>query len=411
MTKTVISVIVPVYNAKNFLNRCVASICQQTYKDLEIILVDDGSTDGSGMLCDVLASGDERIRVVHKQNGGQQDARSAGIRIAQGEYIAFVDADDFIAPTMYEDLLRKIGDYDFISSGTFHCDESGIVLRKWTDSLEEDVYKTPEKLDYFFDNLILYKNRNEGKSVCGVGNGMVSKLFKTAIVKIMYEKVNKQIRMGEDLLFVISYILNAKTFVISHSCYYYACNNIFSVSHTCYPHYLAERDRYYYAFHDAFKGHYKEESLTMQFESRFLAELFDEIPRYLFAGQDKSSFAFQYVLPSIKKICGKKIVLFGAGKVGKSYCEQLIIQDIAKIILWVDNAMVTSAIDSIEIKKPACILETSFDYVIIAVANSATAIAIKKQLITMGINQNKIIWERPLNIFERVLKFQEYRRI
>lgn len=103
-----ISVIVPVYNIQGYLERCVRSICAQTYKDLEIILVDDGSTDGSGEICDRLAKEDNRIRVFHKENGGSSSARNLGIREAMGEYLGFIDSDDYIEPDMYELLADGI---------------------------------------------------------------------------------------------------------------------------------------------------------------------------------------------------------------------------------------------------------------------------------------------------------------
>lgn len=103
-----ISVIVPVYNVEKYLKRCVQSIIQQTYGELEIILVDDGSTDSSAELCEKLKSRDERIVVIHKKNGGLSSARNAGLDIAHGEYIGFVDSDDWIEPDMYESLLRSI---------------------------------------------------------------------------------------------------------------------------------------------------------------------------------------------------------------------------------------------------------------------------------------------------------------
>lgn len=106
-----ISVIVPVYNTSRYLKRCVQSICNQTYKNLEIIVIDDGSTDGSGAQCDCLAEQDERIIIFHKENGGLSDARNYGIERAQGGYIGFVDSDDYIEPTMYELLLRKCIEY------------------------------------------------------------------------------------------------------------------------------------------------------------------------------------------------------------------------------------------------------------------------------------------------------------
>lgn len=97
-----ISVIVPVYNMERYLERCVNSIIQQTYKNLEIILVDDGSTDASPQMCDAYARKDSRIKVIHKTNGGLSDARNAGLAIAMGEYIGYVDSDDWIEPQMYQ---------------------------------------------------------------------------------------------------------------------------------------------------------------------------------------------------------------------------------------------------------------------------------------------------------------------
>ena len=111
MEKFRISVIVPVYNIKEYLERCVHSICVQTYKNLEIILVDDGSTDGSGELCEQLAKADDRIRVFHKKNGGSSSARNLGIREARGEYLGFIDSDDYIEPDMYELLADGIVRY------------------------------------------------------------------------------------------------------------------------------------------------------------------------------------------------------------------------------------------------------------------------------------------------------------
>ena len=107
-----ISIIVPVYNVENYLPRCVDSILAQTYRNLEIILVDDGTRDASDKICDAYAARDSRIRVIHKENGGLSSARNAGIEIARGEYLGFVDSDDWIEPEMYELLLEKALQYD-----------------------------------------------------------------------------------------------------------------------------------------------------------------------------------------------------------------------------------------------------------------------------------------------------------
>ncbi len=99
-----ISVIVPIYKVEKYLAQCVESILAQTHKELEIILVDDGSPDGCGAMCDDYAKRDSRVKVIHKENGGLSDARNAGLAVCTGDYIGFVDSDDYIAPDMYETL-------------------------------------------------------------------------------------------------------------------------------------------------------------------------------------------------------------------------------------------------------------------------------------------------------------------
>ena len=114
----VISIIVPVYKVEAYLSRCIESILNQTFRDFELILVDDGSPDRCGTICDRYALSDTRIKVIHKENGGLSDARNAGLKAAEGEYLAFVDSDDFIAEDMYQTLLRelKASGADFIKS-------------------------------------------------------------------------------------------------------------------------------------------------------------------------------------------------------------------------------------------------------------------------------------------------------
>ncbi len=111
-----ISVIVPIYKVENYLHRCVDSIINQTYTNLEIILVDDGSPDNCPMICDKYVKKDSRIRVIHKKNGGLSDARNAGINIATGEYIGFVDSDDYISLHFYQRLMNvmKVSDSDIV---------------------------------------------------------------------------------------------------------------------------------------------------------------------------------------------------------------------------------------------------------------------------------------------------------
>lgn len=151
MDKKMISIIVPVYNVKDYLQSCVQSIQEQTYQNLEIILVDDGSTDGSGGVCDEIAKKDERIKVIHKINGGLSDARNAGLNISTGDYIGFVDSDDTVEEDMYEILVKNLEKYD---AGISCCRYTKVWENGERETVGNDhrihVYKGLEGLKEYF---------------------------------------------------------------------------------------------------------------------------------------------------------------------------------------------------------------------------------------------------------------------
>lgn len=119
-----LSIIVPVYKAEKHLDRCVESILSQTYGNIELVLVDDGSPDASPAMCDSWAKRDWRVRVIHKKNNGASSARNAGLDMASGEYIGFVDADDFVEPDMYETLMKNALENNADRSGCGYFDSS-----------------------------------------------------------------------------------------------------------------------------------------------------------------------------------------------------------------------------------------------------------------------------------------------
>lgn len=151
-----ISVIVPVYNSIDCLERCVKSICAQTYTDLEILLIDDGSTDGTDKLCERLAAQDSRIRTHHKENGGASTARNVGIRLASGEYFGFVDSDDYIDSDMYARMMEAMTEHHvpIVQISRDEVDEEGNLL--------PDICVPPDNVRFceteeFLKDLLLHK--------------------------------------------------------------------------------------------------------------------------------------------------------------------------------------------------------------------------------------------------------------
>lgn len=148
MNKPIISIIVPVYNAEKYIRECVSSIVSQTFKEIEILLVDDGSKDNSTQICDLLGTEDSRIRVFHKANGGASDARNFGIKRADGEYIIFIDADDFIiGEKSLEFLMSNINSFGDVKCLCFNCSyyqTERNELRQWT-SFKKDMLNTIPK--------------------------------------------------------------------------------------------------------------------------------------------------------------------------------------------------------------------------------------------------------------------------
>ena len=154
-----ISVIVPIYNVERFLEKCVNSILNQTYKNLEIILVDDGSKDNSGKIADELSKKDDRIKVIHKENGGLSSARNEGMKYVTGDYVAFLDSDDCIIPDFYEYLYNMIQKYDVqIAQGLFlripdeQIDEVDSIISRKNEQIEicERVLTKKEALETLY---------------------------------------------------------------------------------------------------------------------------------------------------------------------------------------------------------------------------------------------------------------------
>lgn len=199
-----ISVIIPVYNTEKELPKCLKSICDQTYKDLEIICIDDGSTDGSSQILDEFSMKDNRIKVVHQKNGGESNARNTGLKMASGEYIAFCDCDDWIDTDMYEILAREL-----------NCENIDMVGGSWykeTDAYSQEIKNQLPVSDQAFTREELLKYLYKRDSYRGFAY-MWNKLYKREILKDKFGELllfHEDLRLGGDVLYLAEVALNVK---------------------------------------------------------------------------------------------------------------------------------------------------------------------------------------------------------
>ena len=214
---SLVSVIVPIYNVEKYLDKCVESIVNQTYKNLEIILVDDGSPDSCPQICDKWAEKDNRIKVIHKENGGVSSARNAGLDIAKGDFICFIDSDDTALPNMIEMLIKSFEKYncDLSVCNIQMVDENGNVV-------EFSDYES----GVFYDKLVAsYLQMNFAR-------GPWNKLYLKNIIKENNILFDENLTFGEDDIFNYNYIKKCSCVcVIENALYSYLVTNPNSASY------------------------------------------------------------------------------------------------------------------------------------------------------------------------------------
>lgn len=213
-----VSIIIPVYNAQKWIAQCIESILNQTYSDFELILINDGSPDNSGKICESFAVHDSRIKVLHKQNGGVSSARNRGLDVAKGEYIGFIDADDWVSNNYIENLIKE--EADLCISG-YICeyidvDTPSLICRPLFISTTDIREESSAIEELFYRDLL---------------SGPFQKLFKNSIIDKYHLRFDERLSYGEDTLFVYKYFLEASSIFANPVCdYHYIIRKSVSLS-------------------------------------------------------------------------------------------------------------------------------------------------------------------------------------
>lgn len=380
-----VSVIIPVYNVELYLNRCLNSIVNQTYKNLEIILVDDGSKDASGKLCDEWAQRDHRINVIHKENGGGVSARKCGISAAHGEYACVVDSDDWVESNMIEELylIAERENVDIVTS--LFCGETITDLENEYTVGRYDCIKD----GYSFYSRMIYKDDyNLNKMLSG---SMCGKIYKRDLLEKCQLQVDDRITYGDDGACVWDCFLQAQSIYISDQFFYHYEKRSGSISTSREKYYWAKINYFYVYVREVFEKHRYADVLINQLdkyiiEYRYLTNLDKVVPGKMIT----RPFLVPYeIIPVMSKI-----VLYGAGSVGRSFHGQLEYSNYCKIVAWCDKDflkyknMGVVSIDELKDKE--------FDYILIATSSEKVKTEMMKDIISvLKCPCDKILWKKP----------------
>lgn len=392
-----ISIIVPVYNVEEFVEECIRSIVNQSYGDLEIILVDDGSTDDSGIICDAWAENDSRICVYHQQNKGLVNARKQGLLRATGEYVIFVDSDDWIDSGMCEEAMRIISATGVMQVEFAITDVNQEFKTKRKSCFEEGAYQGEN-----FRNIILPRAMYRGDFFeYGIAPYACNKVFRKDLITEQYLKLNDEARIFEGAVCEFSYLVKSDSIFISHNSFYNYRYRENSVKHK----FLLEDERALainqrILFQQICESSYADILLPQFLIWRNWAAIW-KCPQ-LFDNKEEGCFLCPF--GGVRK--GEKIALYGAGAVGTNLYGYLENVCGIRVKYWTDRQY-----DSLKRNLPLCAIEElisgDYDVVIIAILRADSASNAMSLLLQMGIDKSKIRWVQEKYIYSDNIEWEK----
>lgn len=384
-----ISVIIPVYNTEQYLEKCINSVLEQTYQDMEIICIDDGSTDNSGMILDRYAEKDRRIKVIHQKNQGLVLARKAGLRYATGKYISHIDSDDWLEITMYEQMIKMAEKYDTDAVCCNYYDVKG------TTKYVVDTTAREGLLDSETVGRLICQNLYDIKKTSRILNWTFwTYLFRRKILEQYQMNVTDWLETCEDLSCIWPFLVNAKRiYVLKTPLYNYRIREE-SSSRKRNSKCIEQVMEAHRIISEAFQRKNNSSYLSMIANNAFF-DIIHLMSEKYFYGESGRFCLFPY-----EKIpTSSKIILYGAGYVGKSYYKQLQENQYCKIVLWVDQEYRNISNQSYHVDSPEKIINYKYDYILIAVQYMSTAERIKTDIVNKyHVVENKIVIYAPIQL-------------
>lgn len=378
--KQLLSIIVPIYNAEQYLIQCIESIINQTYDNLQIIFVDDGSTDSSLEICNFYAQKDKRIVIVQKENGGVVSARKAGVKAANGKMIGFVDADDWIEPDYFENMMAIFMETnaDIVAGGHFH--DIGESSVKVLNHVSVGLHETRAILDQLIYSGEFYEY--------GITPQLYTKIIRSDILKATQESVDERIQCGEDAAVTYPSVLKAKRLYVTDFCGYHYVQHQGSMT----------------------KTENREESVLIQVLIKFLEESIGNLVsdivlrdglreqlriynNYMLSLREIGIFDKKLLLPFGGISYGSKVVIYGAGVLGQKIYQYLLKSKQIEIVEWVDQNFSYYREKGLDVNEPGRISSLTYDYILIANISHGVFVKIKKYLTEeLEVEDKKIRW-------------------
>ena len=382
MKEPLISVLVPIYRIDRYLGICVESLLNQTYKNLEIILVDDGSPDRCPEICDLYASKDERIKVIHKENGGLVSARKVALMAAKGSYIGYVDGDDWVGPGFYHSLYSSIKESDAdIAIAGFSRDLFSST-KNILNAIPSGVYEG-EAHDVIKKQMIadgaFYRH--------GITTYLWNKLFKREVIEQYQMEMDNRITIGEDAATVYPAIMASKKIVITDNCAYHYRQREDSMLKTATNHnneYLKVMYLHDY-MKQSLKGWSEEYDLLRQTEDLILSTFIIRSGGTLKDDGGLANFPFAV------DFSGKKLAVYGAGTFGQQLVRRLKNENQCTITTWVDDDYWEYRRCCMDVDPIEQICKVDYDAIVIALIDPVQIEKIKHLLYDYGVEEKMII--------------------
>lgn len=375
-----VSVIVPIYRIERYLGTCIESIIKQTYKQLEVILVDDGSDDRCRDICDLYSSKDNRIKVIHKENGGLVSARKEGMKNSSGEYIAYVDGDDWIEPDFIERMITDAveNQADIVCAGQTR--DLFDVSFKMQNPYPNGAYRGKELIGLKC-NMLSY---GEFFSL-GISTYVWNKLFRREIVFDCQLNVDERISIGEDAAVTYPAILKSDCVCVNDCVsYHYRQREDSMLKKSSDFTVEAEKLRVLYEYMTSFDNEiYNKFDLSRQITDYVLGICIIRSGGRLPENDSYSTFDDAYY--------NKRVVIYNAGTFGQQLVNRFNESRHCKIVKWIDDDFWEYRRCCLDVDSVESINQVEFDYVLIAVLDGEYAKKVRNRLISLNVDSNKIL--------------------